>query len=73
MIARWVFYVLVFFFAPAWWWGLVVIAVNFFLPFFLPRVNPEQLSDMGRALSGIGSIISDILLVTVYITFFMAN
>lgn len=70
MIATLIFIPLTFFFAPHWWYGLITLGLYFLLPLLLPRVNPDTMSDNGRILSGIGSIISDVVVVLMYLYLF---
>lgn len=70
MLARIVFFVLVFFFAYEWWYGLVAIVANFIVPFFLPRIDPNNLSETGQAFSVGGSAISVVMTIMSYVMLF---
>lgn len=70
MLARIVFLILVFFFAKEWWYGLVAILLNFIVPFFLPRVDPKNLSEIGQAFSVGGSALSVVMTIMSYVMLF---
>ena len=70
MLARIVFLVLVFFFANEWWYGLLAIVANFIVPFFLPRIDPYNLSELGQGLSVGGSTISVVMTIMSYVMLF---
>lgn len=70
MIATLVFIPLTFFFAPHWWYGLITLGLYFLLPLLLPRVNPMAMGTTARSLSGIGSIVSDVVVVLMYLYLF---
>lgn len=70
LVARAVFVILMFFFAPHWWWGLVLIAAYLLVIFTVPRVDPENKSMPLMLYSIIGSYITPIIVVLMYLSFF---
>lgn len=71
MLARYVFIGILFFFAPHWWYGLVMLLVDWFIPMILPRINPEDMrNNIGFIYSQIGSHVAPLLVVLVYLYFF---
>lgn len=69
-VATLVFMVLVFFFAPHWWYGLIVVGLFLLVPHLMPRINPEALSENARIISGIGSTVNNIIVVLMYLALF---
>lgn len=72
MIARYVFIGMLFFLAPEWWYGLVMLAVEWFAPVVIPRINPEEMrrNGIGMLYSSIGSHIAPLIVILVYLFFF---
>ena len=69
-VATLVFMVLVFFFAPHWWYGLIVVGLFLLVPHLMPRINPETLNENARIISGIGSTVNNIVVVLMYLALF---
>lgn len=69
-VATLVFMVLVFFFAPHWWYGLIVVGLFLLVPHLMPRINPEALNENARIISGIGSTVNNIIVVLMYLALF---
>lgn len=71
MIARYVFIGILFFLAPHWWYGLIMLLVNWFVPIILPKINPEDMrNSIGLIYSQVGSHVVPLLVVLVYLYFF---
>lgn len=51
IVAFYVFIIMVFFVAPHWWHGLIALAINFIIPLFTPRVDPNSFSNTARFVS----------------------
>lgn len=67
MIARIVFIVVVFFVCE-WWQGLILAAINFILiPILTPKVDPTEMSGVGRGISAIISLASPVLLILAFV------
>lgn len=70
MIVSYIFIVLAFFFAPHWWHGLLLVAVEFFIPLLTPRINPDCCGDTFRGVSVIISHLAPILVLLMYLSLF---
>ncbi len=70
MIAKFVFIILAFIFAPHWWYGLILLGISAFVPLLVPKINPESCGHAMHIYSGIFSHISPILVVLMYLSFF---
>lgn len=72
MVARYVFIGILFFTAPEWWYGLVMLAVEFFAPMFIPRIDVESMrtNNIGRLYSIIGSHACPIITILVYLYYY---
>lgn len=71
MIARYVFIVLVFIFAPEWWWGMVLLAFEFLLTVITPRVDASNMSSNMMMLSEMfSSIVAPACMFFAYLAFF---
>lgn len=70
LVARFVFVVLMFFNAPHWWWGLVLIAEYMLVIAIVPRVNPDNQSLPFVLYSVVGSYINPIIVLFMYLSFF---
>lgn len=70
MIAEIAFCIICFFYASAWWYGLIALAVYFFMPVFVPKLNPDNLSDRYIAISGTLSFLHPVLVVLMYLSLF---
>lgn len=70
LVATYVFIVLTFIYAGQWWYGLVSIGIYLLTPLILPKMDADAMSNTGRLFSGIGSIISEILVVLMYLALF---
>jgi hypothetical protein len=72
IIARYVFIGMLFFIAPEWWYGLVMLAVEWFTPIIIPRVDVEVMSKSGfwSFYSFVGSHLASLLVVLVYLFYF---
>ena len=70
MIATIVLIVLSFFFAPQWWYGLVFAALYLLIPMLTPRIDAGGLGTFGRLYSSIGSHLSPIITVIMYLLLF---
>lgn len=70
IIADVVFVVLLLFFAPHWWYALIALAITFVIMKFVPRLNPYDFGSIARLYSSIGSHISPILTVCMYLDLF---
>lgn len=71
IVAFYVFVIIAFFVAPHWWHGLIALAINFIVPLFTPRVDPNSFSDMARLVSFVLSFISPLLTVGMYLDLFI--
>lgn len=70
MIASYIFMILVFFFAPHWWYGLVLIAITLITLFAIPKINPSNCGSLMYFYSGIFSHLSPILVILMYLSLF---
>ncbi len=71
MAATFVFIILSFIFAEHWYYGLILCAIYFILPVFLPRIDTNNMSIGEEAWSMIGSHIAPLIYVAIYICFFL--
>ena len=70
MIASYIFVILVFFFAPYWWYGLILIAISLVILFGTPRINTENCNPAMYLYSGLFSHLSPILVILMYLSLF---
>lgn len=70
MIAAYVFMILVFFFAPFWWYGLILIGISLILLFVIPRIDPSECGALMHLYSGLFSHLSPILVILMYLSLF---
>ena len=67
LVANWIFIVLTFFLLPHWYYGLGVVATNFLIIFFSPRIDPYSFTPNMVVWSKIGSLLNFILHVAMWI------
>ena len=67
IIAFYVFVIIVFFVASHWWYGLIALAINFLVPLFTPRVDPNSFNNTARLVFGVLSYVSPLLTVGMYL------
>lgn len=70
MIASYIFMILVFFFAPHWWYGLILIGISLIILFIIPRIDPNECGSKMRIYSGIFSHLSPVLVILMYLSLF---
>lgn len=70
LIARYVFIVLCFFFAPHWWYGILVIALGILTLIFTPKIDVNNCGKGMWVYSMIGSHISPIVTILMYLSLF---
>lgn len=70
MIASYIFMILVFFFAPCWWYGLVLVAITLVTLFVIPKINPGNCGPAMYIYSGLFSHLSPILVIFMYLSLF---
>lgn len=70
MIAEITFCVLCFFFAPAWWYGLIAIAIYLLAPVLVPKIDPDNLSKLYIGFSGTVSFLHPVLVALMYLSLF---
>ena len=72
MLARYVFVGILFFLAPHWWYGLVMLLVYFLLIVLIPKINPYDIKSniVFFIYSQVGSHVAPLLVVLMYLYFF---
>lgn len=70
VIATIVFIVLSFFFSPQWWYGLVFAAIYLLTPMIIPRIDANNLGAAGKLYSVIGSHVTPIITIAMFLLLF---
>lgn len=70
MIADTVFVILLAFFAPHWWYAIVAAVIYFVITMLIPKVTTDDYGSVARFYSAIGSHLSPILTLFMYVDLF---